>query len=213
VAAEESEEERRERLKLLAKERVSRLVNGEAILPHSAPKYDVAYAKEANLLADRLLDAGLVSLRIGSHTFELEEVDDFRSEGQRTFLIKVDGISLHASVHWVGGFDSARFFFSPSGELERKVRFHSIYGSDAPSESNIYMLLYYALFGARERNWFSDYLTKQRDEILAAEDAAREIEERIRRESERFRDVLLRKYRQLVYVDEYESICTVRVFP
>lgn len=214
---EESPEERRERLKLLAKERMSRLVNREAILPHSASKHDVASFAEAPSLAANLLDTGSISLQIDSHTFDIEELKELRSERQRAFLLRVEGISLEGVLHWIGGLVHGRFFLSPSGELAVKIGTHSSYGAGTPSESNLCALLYYALFHARERGWFSGYLAsahkKLEEERLALEEARlakekilRELGERIQSEAEQFREVLLRKYRQLVYTDEYETV-------
>lgn len=214
MEAEESAEERRERLKLLARERVSRLVNGEAILPHSASKHDEASAAEAPSLVAKLFDTGSLSLQIGSHTFDIEELKESRTAQRRAFLVMADGLPLEGSLHWVGGLDSGRFFLSPSGELAIKIGAHSIYGADTPSESSLYALLYYALFHAGDRGWFSEYLAsahqKQEEEKLVKEKALRELGERIQCEAERFREVLLRKYRQLVYTDEYETIESTR---
>lgn len=208
--AEESANERQKRLKSLARERVSRLVNGEAILSHSASKNDVAHFEEALLLAENLLNTGGASFQIDSHTFDIEELKELRFLRQRTFLLKVDGINLEGFLHWIGGLDSSRFFLSLSGELSTKIGAHSCYGASAPSESNLYALLYYALFHPRERGWFSEYLEsahKKLDEKIRAEEKTlQEFGERIQSEAEKFREVLLRKYRQLVYIDEYETV-------
>lgn len=191
----ESTAERRARLKLLAKKRAAQLASGETPLPHTASSEDRATADSGVALTRTLIDSGRVSFRIECHNFEIEETEGEPAEGQRLFLLRVDDIYVEAnllSFRVPGGHSFSLFGY---GALKNILHDQ---GFDPHRKDNIYILLYNILFCSATKQSFLEYLAKRaRDQ--------RETLNKIIAQAERFKDTLVRKYKQLVFTDDYET--------
>lgn len=225
--AEETTEQRRARLRELAKQRAAALINGHNVLPHWASGRDRSAAQEGLLATRRLLETGNVELEIDEHVIHVYECAglgqapdriflELRQDPDRIFLVNVDGVPIGAHLLFYSGSSGPCFAILLSAEA--RIALDSKYKQIAGDykEPNVYSLFYLALIGNGDRKMLSAYIDKlrtreaERQQKEAGwqrerEEREREREERIVNEAVRFRDVLVRKYRQFVFTDEYET--------
>lgn len=209
MKGDESATEQRDRLKSLAQKRVSQFLAGDTVLPHSTSEGDVAFAEEGLALTTHLLKTGHASTQLDSYAFVIEELKGYRNAIHNIFSIKVNGVPLETLLQWFGEPDRHRFVLQPFGELEKQMRGHSGCVADISVSSDVCALLYFTFLDAHNKHWFSDYMAplqrEQEAQRLAKEEMFQALGTIVQVEADHFQKVLLRKYKQLVYVDEYET--------
>lgn len=180
--------------------REGRLAGGEDVLPH-------VEISENCILTDtkELLEKGSMDFSIRENIAHVQIVQNFPDAC--LFSVSVNGINLEVRLICMNtGNSNQKFMFQVPEPLQRE------FGESFIFEKNPYIALF-KVIGARSFQAYLESLTRQRaaeavrrEQERTDEEASREkITKRIIEEAQRFRIVLVRKYRQLTYVDEYET--------
>lgn len=210
MATNETTEGRRTRLKALAKKRVAALVTDRVVLPHWASEQDIDAARNGLVTTRQLLETGSATFQIDKHIFEISESADLGEPPDRVFLINVDGVFLDAWLRCRSGATGHDLALIADRELSVTLQENTGYLAGAHEETDVYSLMYFALLGNDSRQWFSQYVAEcQRKHAQHVREQLIHLQQRdalIHSEVERFRDVLVRKYRQLAFTDEYETL-------
>jgi restriction system protein len=204
----ETPEERQERLKRLAKARVERLVADDVVRPHldSSGKRDLVEAANVSgpvkSSTERLIEDGFLELPIRSHNVRVTKAQhNALPTGEVMFFtVEVDGIVLGDPLVCSKTRESTSFSIKTPKNYTNMLHFDEI--------RNTYPLA--VLRGLIDNDWFASYLYSV---VAAKRIIALRVEEtsqRVMEETDRFRDVLLRKFKQLTYIDEYETLEAAR---
>ncbi|AWU98096.1 restriction endonuclease [Azospirillum ramasamyi] len=199
----ETPEQRRARLKALAQARVGRLVGGEDVQPHMdiAEMRRLTEAQAAETMAT-LLDQRAVDFPVRAHRVQVALADETRSPGRHLliFAVQVDGAPLDEVLMCDALHLGRGFAFEVPKALQHRFGSEAVWG-DTP---------YDALFRVVGDSSFPAFLESLTSQCAAQEAARDQAIARIVEEVGRFRDVLVRKYRQLTYQDEYETLEVAR---
>lgn len=203
----ETPEQRRERLKALAKTRVDRLVAGETLSPHMNRFSNLNPAAEAISSADDLFHYGSASFTIRRYWVQvtnLRKSTNINGRHYNTFAVEVDGVELdspllHSPMAGVGSGSGQDYVFGVPEPL-RDILGNLVRGRTP----------YEALSNVIGNIHFSDYFPQYTKDVQARRVELERIHQRIKEEAENFQDILVRKYTQLVYRDEYETLETTR---
>lgn len=203
----ETPEQRRERLKALAKSRVDRLIAGEELSSHMDRSNSGSVAAEAISSADELSQHGSVSFAIRRYWVQvtkLNEDTEINGRYYNTFAVEVDGFELDSPL-LRDGTAGAGSVFGKDYVFGVPEPLRDIVGSIARG-----ITPYEALSKVIANIYFSDYFPKYTWDVQARRAESERIYRRIKEEAENFQEILVRKYTQLVYRDEYETLETAR---
>ncbi|HYF87915.1 restriction endonuclease [Azospirillum sp.] len=194
----ESSEQRRERLKALAKARVERLVRGQDVSPHvDRPENRLLTQEEADRGLVGLLENGIIEFPIRDKAVRVVRIKEERAPGKHRLIcsVSVDGEVLGEPLLCdLKDLETGCAFKVPEALLY-KFSNKYVWGRNP----------YNALFKVIGDRSFTGFLEELRAHRSEQDEQRERLLQRIVEEAERFRDVLVRKYRQLTYMDEYET--------
>lgn len=194
----ETPEERRERLKALAKARVERLVGGEEVAPHmDQPENRLLTQEEADRGLANLVESGIVEFPIRDKDIRVVRIKEDRSPGKHCIIcsVSVDGEVLEEFLFCDLKNPEFACAFDVPEALLHKIGNEFVWGRNP----------YNALFKVIGDRSFSDFLEELKAHRGVQDEQREQLLQQIVEEAERFRDVLLRKFRQLTYIDEYDT--------
>lgn len=195
----ETPEQRRQRLKTLARDRVETLVGGGDVQPHlDLAENRVLIDKQTQETMAALMKNNCVEFPIRAHTVNLVRIYDEKTWNDTCsyFSVTVDSITLDDPLYYHPANTITPFIFKVPLEFLSTGENEFVTGA-TPFE------VLFKVFGRRSTSKLLDDLRSKR---IEREALAQRLIARITREAEQFRHILVQKHRQLVFRDEYDTL-------
>jgi hypothetical protein len=191
MSSSETPAEGRQRLRQIAKDRVDRLVSGDEISPHIGLTTE-SDAKESSTILLRDLK---LAFRLDNYDISIKGKNDPSSmNNEPEFDIFINKYQIEGVLTFKN-LGKAYFEFCVPHKLRKSLQ-HVFLQEDNP----IYLLS--KIVRAKDFREYLSLIIKITDERNATLEKMRY---RIHEEAEKFREVLIRKFNQLTYIDEYET--------